>query len=426
VRATACHQRPDRYRHLEISLGDKPRIARGGGLSYAAASFGAGIVVQEMTAFSRILAFDEASSQVSVEAGIRIGTLLEWASERGLCVAVVPGHPAITVGGCIAADVHGKNAWHVGTFRECTRSITLFRPDISFVTISRETGSDEFDATCGGFGLTGLIVSAVLQLIPLRASRLRVTTSRVESLEQAASALLESNAPFSYSWHAGGKNAAGAGAGLLFENRWNESPGASVIRHRPPDADRSGRKSEFRCRLWNSHTLAMASGAFRFVRGLHAPRSISVYDNWFPMKGHDWYYRLFGSAGFGEMQLLVPTTAIQQFCESFRRLVTAKGPTIAFLSMKAFRAESSALGLSGEGILFAVDYLPTAHRDDFESSMDELTLDAGAQPNLSKDSRVGRAIAARSLPRFDTFRNVLSEIDPIRRYQSALSQRLDL
>src|SRR5437879_3197893 len=117
VKATAFHQRPDRYRHLVAAQHSIPRIARGSGLAYSAASFGSGVLVQEMTAFSRMLAFDEAQHLLTVEAGIRIGDLLRWAIDRDFYVPVVPGHPAITIGGCIAADVHGKNPKRDGTFR---------------------------------------------------------------------------------------------------------------------------------------------------------------------------------------------------------------------------------------------------------------------------------------------------------------------
>ena len=52
--------RPDRYRLAENSDGTGSKIARGGGYSYAAASFGAGSLVVDMTRFDRVLRFDPA------------------------------------------------------------------------------------------------------------------------------------------------------------------------------------------------------------------------------------------------------------------------------------------------------------------------------------------------------------------------------
>ncbi|HXT19700.1 MAG TPA: FAD-binding protein, partial [Thermoanaerobaculia bacterium] len=47
--------RPDRYRDLERFPAGVPRIVRGGGYSYAAASFGGGAIVQDFRCFDRVL-----------------------------------------------------------------------------------------------------------------------------------------------------------------------------------------------------------------------------------------------------------------------------------------------------------------------------------------------------------------------------------
>src|SRR5229473_1538764 len=69
-------QRPDRYRLLQADLSRRPRIARGGGYSYAAASFGAGSVVQDVGRFNRLLRFDPTARIVEVEAGVTLSDLL--------------------------------------------------------------------------------------------------------------------------------------------------------------------------------------------------------------------------------------------------------------------------------------------------------------------------------------------------------------
>ena len=161
-------QRPDRYRHLEAAWGDgRPRIARGGGYSYAAASFDADSVTSDMRRFDRILAFDSASRRVKVEAGLTLGRLLAFTTGRGLWITQIPGYPDITVGGAIAANVQGKGAFRAGTFRHAVVDVTLFHSDRGWTTLSRNENPSVFELTLGGFGLTGTIVSATLQLEPL-------------------------------------------------------------------------------------------------------------------------------------------------------------------------------------------------------------------------------------------------------------------
>jgi decaprenylphospho-beta-D-ribofuranose 2-oxidase len=149
VRLDASHQRPDRYRHLEIDWGDRPRIARGGGYSYAAASFGKGVVVQEMTSFDRLLDHD-GGCLVRIEAGATLLDLTSWARSRGLQVPALPGYPLITVGGCIAADVHGKNPARDGTFCDWVEALTIYTPSDGFRSISRSAGANLFATTWRG------------------------------------------------------------------------------------------------------------------------------------------------------------------------------------------------------------------------------------------------------------------------------------
>ena len=101
--------RPDRRRMLEAAIGADRLIARGGGYSYAPASFGAGSLVVDMTRFDRVLRFEPPQRLIEVEAGIRLEQVLALTAPLGLILPVQPGYPAITVGGCIAANVHGKN-----------------------------------------------------------------------------------------------------------------------------------------------------------------------------------------------------------------------------------------------------------------------------------------------------------------------------
>src|SRR5260370_21180491 len=121
-------QRPDRHRHLEADFGRAKRIARGAGLSYAAASFGGVSIVQQMSAFNRLLGFDPLRLMLHVEAGAALGSIALWAAERKLSMPVLSGDPAITVGGCIAANAHGKNPLPDGTVIDWVEDVTLDLP----------------------------------------------------------------------------------------------------------------------------------------------------------------------------------------------------------------------------------------------------------------------------------------------------------
>src|SRR5262245_20690080 len=149
VTATCPRWRPDRDQAIESLAGDEPRIARGGGYSYAAASFGAGSLVMDMTGFDRVLDFDEESYRIEAQAGVTLEGVLGVTGPRNLLLAVQPGYPRITIGGCIAANVHGKNPFSEGTFAHHVERLTLFHPRHGTLELSRDSLPDLFHLTCG-------------------------------------------------------------------------------------------------------------------------------------------------------------------------------------------------------------------------------------------------------------------------------------
>src|ERR1700688_1204279 len=155
-------QRPDRYAFFDWISTTRCVIARGAGLSYAAASFGTNSVSVDMTSFDRILRFSAKDGLVEVEVGMRIGELFDFLALHGHYLRVQPGHGAISVGGCIAADVHGKNPLRDGTFLSQIESLRLFHPAHGIVDLSNDRNPELFRATCGGYGSTGIIMSACL------------------------------------------------------------------------------------------------------------------------------------------------------------------------------------------------------------------------------------------------------------------------
>ena len=192
-------------RALEAAARNGPLIARGGGYSYAAASFGAGSLVLDMTRFDRVLRFEPAERLVEVEAGMRLEQLLALTAPRGLILPVQPGYPAITVGGCVAANVHGKNPEREGTFRRSVVDVTLLHPRLG--TLRVEPGDEPalFELTCGGYGLTGIILAATLRLEALPGWTAVVERVPIESLAEGLARVRErtEGASFAYTWHEG-------------------------------------------------------------------------------------------------------------------------------------------------------------------------------------------------------------------------------
>src|SRR2546421_4056259 len=159
-------------------------IARGMGRSYGdAAQLRGGLVID--TTSLRGFELDRARGILAAEAGATLGELLGAVSPAGWVLPVVPGTQHVTVGGAVAADIHGKNHSAVGTFGQHVQSIGLLTADGELCEISPQRDGELFAATQGGMGLTGVIMWAQIKLAPLHSAALAVDSDRVHSLEEA-------------------------------------------------------------------------------------------------------------------------------------------------------------------------------------------------------------------------------------------------
>jgi len=429
--STNLLQRPDRYRHIEADLGHAKRIARGGGMSYAAASFGSGSIVQQMTAFNRLLAFDRDRRTLRVEAGAEIGSLAAWAADRGLLMPVLPGYPTITVGGCIAADVHGKNPLRDGTFCDWVTAMTLYHPRHGMRSLDPLRDRELFEATCGGYGLTGLIIDATLRLVEQRGAAFAIEATPVASLQQAteAVALGSRSHEFAYSWHDGTLRGSAFGGGIVFAGSWTGElvmPQGKYGDGRSPRAMTAESRGKWPVCLWNRATARLGNAYFRRRALRCSPEVKSPSDAAFPFARQTLYHRMFGRRGLAEVQVLVADRSWSVFTERLAASVERIDPPLMMMSIKRLRGRSRSLGFSGEGNLIALDLVRSSTTSRFLDALDTLVLETGSQPNLAKDSRLPQAVAAAALPRYEAFREQLKRWDPDRLYESELSRRLEL
>jgi decaprenylphospho-beta-D-ribofuranose 2-oxidase len=138
-------------------------IARGNGRAYGDAAIGARQTIA-LAHLNRMRAFDPETGRVTAEAGVLLSELIAAFLPRGFYPYVVPGTSLITIGGAIAADVHGKNHHSEGGFGRYVESVLLALPTGETLRASRAEHADLFHATIGGMGLTGTILEATIGL----------------------------------------------------------------------------------------------------------------------------------------------------------------------------------------------------------------------------------------------------------------------
>jgi decaprenylphospho-beta-D-ribofuranose 2-oxidase len=408
-------------------------LARGLGRSYGDAAQNAGGLVLDMTALSRIHRLDADARQVRLDAGVSLDLLMRTALAFGLWVPVLPGTRQVTVGGAIAADVHGKNHHVAGSFGSCVRELELVTAEGQLHHLTPEgPDPDLFWATVGGMGLTGVLVGATLSLTPVETAYFVVDTERASDIDDLMARLsADDTQPYSVAWFDSIATGASLGRAVITRGRsarLDELPQRRRARALQFDAPSLGRLPV----VAPPGLVNRASGrAFNELWFRKAPKArtgeiqnITTFFHPLDIVG-DWN-RVYGPRGFCQYQFVVPFGAEPVFRRAVE-LIAASGQVSCLNVLKRFGpGDPGPLSFPMPGWTLSVDIPVGAGLDELFRRLDELVLGAGGRLYLAKDSRMSAATLAASYPRFDDFRAVRARVDPAGTFRSDLARRLAL
>lgn len=417
---------PAHPRELADALSSsQPVIPRGSGLSYCNASAGAGVRSVSSAGLDRVLDLDVEAGAVVVEPGVSVGELATVAIAHGWLPPVLPGHPAITVGGCVGFNVHGKSQCHGGNFLECVEELRLLHPDHGEVECSRSKEHELLELTVGGLGLTGFVTRVKLRLQPLASNGLRRRRLAARNLVEAVE-IMESHrdgASALYSWHDLNRSGDAFGRGTVYVERFEgktRSTGGGA--YGGLSAERRTRPSLPLLRPWNARAFTRAFGILESLRP--ASEALSLARGLFPIHGREIYFRLFGRRGFREYQMLLPRSSWTFAVEALERLLALHAVPTTLGSLKLFAGETTLLNFCGSGVCLTLDVPATQASLPLFAALDELVVELGGIVNLSKDGRIDEALVRRVFPEYEVFRERLHRFDPRRRFDSSLRRRI--
>ena len=168
--------------------------ARGTGISYNDVSFNSGGIVLDMTGMDQILEWDPATGYVRCEAGATLEKLWKRVEPDGWWPPVVSGTMKTTLGGCLSANIHGKNNFQVGTIGEHVTEFTAMLPTGALITCTPIKNADLFYAMISGLGMLGVFTTVTMKMKRIHSGLISVDAHPVPDLNRHLSDLLE-NAP---------------------------------------------------------------------------------------------------------------------------------------------------------------------------------------------------------------------------------------
>ncbi len=407
-------------------------IARGLGRSYADQSTNTGHIAIDITSLDHFISWDEREGILECEAGVSLAQIIEYFAPRGWFPMITPGTKYVTVGGCIANDVHGK-AHHVdGSFVNCVVDLKILLADGRLVEASRAQNDDLFWATFGGLGLLGYIISARIRLRKIDTTYFTQKSIAIKNLDHLLEEFERTDAQYSYSvaWIDALARGQQLGKGVLIVGNKATTSDLPASLRQAPLKTTPGSKLNLPLYLPDFALNAVT------VKGLNAVlyqmqkrgSGLSHYESFFyPLDVIDHWNRGYGHRGFIQYQFVVPLAKGPENIRHILQLIANSG-CLPFLNvLKKFGASAGKmLSFPMEGYTFAIDFPITKMLKPFTRQLDEEVLKAGGRIYLGKDAFLSEAHFKAMYPEHIAWLEVKKKYDAHNLFSSDISRRLGL
>lgn len=370
------------------------------------------------------LDFDAQTGLLHVQAGVLLSDIIDHFLPRGWFLKVTPGTKYITVGGAIASDVHGKNHHKEGCFSECLAALTIMLPSGETVTCTKAQTPDLFKATCGGQGLTGLIVDAKLYLKKVESRFIDQTTIKTRNLEETFEVFEKhKDTPYSMAW-----------IDCLAKG---EQIGRSLFMHGQfrTDGDLHYTSKKQTAIPFNFPSFALnhwSVKAFNWlyyhkVRQTVTHQKVDIDTFFYPLDAIRHWNRMYGKPGFVQYQFILPKeTSFEGLADILGTIEqSGKGSFLAVLKLYG-KANDNWLSFPMEGYSLALDFKLEKNTFALLDKLDQQVLKYRGRFYLAKDARLTKETFEQGYPHIDLFRQYREKHDMAAKFQSLQSKRLGI
>jgi len=376
----------------------------------------------------RILGFDDATGALRAEAGVSIEQLNRRLLPRGFFVPVTPGTQFVTLGGAVAADVHGKNHHVAGCFGQHVTRLRMRTAEGELVWAEPDgENADLFWATVGGMGLTGHILEVDVPLRRVPSPWIYQETERVDDIDAYIEALKRgaSRFPFTVGWIDCLSRGKGMGRGILMAGDWAD-PAIAPKRYPKPKM-RVTMPFELPSFVLGRASIQAFNLAYYYK---HLPRQTRGLVHWetffYPLDMIREWNRMYGPRGFTQYQCVLPDSAGRGAARALLEVLTKLGGASFLCVIKDCGPENRGLlSFPMQGISIALDIAVRDDTQDVVDKLNETVIGMGGRVYLAKDTFTRpehfREMEKNRLPAFLEAR---SKWDPKRRLRSAQSVRL--
>ena len=414
-------------------LGEKCRsggnyIVRGNGRCYGDAALSENII--STLKFNNILELNMEQGYVTCQSGVTFDELLDIIVPKGWFLPVTPGTKYITVGGAVASDIHGKNHHKEGSFMNHIMDVTLLLASNEVVRCNNELNPDLFKATCGGMGLTGVILQVTFRLKRISTSFIKQLTVKAKDLDEAFQFFEDYNEyTYSVAWIdclQRGKNL-GRSVLMLGEHAMPGDVKKNGKSIQVPKKSRLSIPFDFPPFVLNQYTIKLFN-YFYYHKNLSKKReNIVDYETFFyPLDFIYRWNRMYGKQGFVQYQFVLPLEHSREGLIEILSAIAEKGMGSFLAVLKLFGDHESLISFATKGYTLALDFPFRKGLFEFLDYLDTLVLKYGGRIYMAKDARMDHRTFWESYPNASEFREIVRRYNHDFKWRSLQSERLKI
>lgn len=397
-------------------------IPYGNGRSYGDSALSKNII--NVKPYNYFLSFDEANGLLHIQAGVLLSEILDIIVPKGWFLRITPGTKFISVGGAIASDVHGKNHHIEGCFSECVEMFRLMLPDGKIVNCSKLENSELFKATCGGSGLTGVILDTKIWLKKINSKYVDQTIIRTKNLIETFEVFEKyKDKPYSVAWIDCFAKGEGRGKSLMMVGNFSDDGKLDYKPNRNlniPFNFPSFALNKLFIRTYNWLY-------YRNVKNKISMKKVNIDTFFYPLDAIGNWNRIYGKNGFTQYQFVLPKETSYDGLEEILKTITdsGKGSFLAVLKLLG-KANDNYLSFPIEGYTLALDFKIEKGLFKLLNELDEIVLKRGGRIYLAKDVRVSKEVFERGYPQINKFRKLREKYKMNDKLNSLQSRRVGI
>lgn len=426
--------RPEKFSELSsvVAANSQKLIPRGAGRAYGDAALNSENRVVDLQRLNRMLDFDAESGILQAEAGVTLDEIIDVFVPRGFFPPAVPGTRFVTLGGAVAADIHGKSHHRHSSFGTHVLWFDLMTASGEVKRCSREENGELFRATIGGMGLTGVVVELAIRLQRIESAYVQGEFIRVGNIDAAIEKFESADNAYecSTAWIDCLSSKGALGRSVLQVGNFAARESLPPKLRTEPFLAKGTSGPAVPINLPNFTLNSMTVRAFNFAIYATHPNNNHLTTPFqpffFPLDSIQNWNRIYGKRGFVQYQCVWP---LEQSREGLIEMLeaTSQSGRASFLSvLKKFGAQDGILSFPMPGYTLAMDFPVTEGLLDFLERLDQMVLKRGGRVYLAKDARMRPDTFRAMYPKFSEWQSVKAKADPNNHFSSTLSRRLQM